>query len=102
MNIDLISKMIESSPDRERIELDLTILFGEKDIRKIHHPNLDVFIEDVLPRLREAVPMEGDEYKKFVQALHQSGNRDKVISILTACGLLPEHWREQIYKHQTK
>ena len=47
MNIDLISKMIESSPDRERIELDLTILFGEKDIRKIHHPNLDVFIEDV-------------------------------------------------------
>lgn len=51
MNIDLISKMIESSPDRERIELDLTILFGEKDIRKIHHPNLDVFIEDVLPRL---------------------------------------------------
>ena len=51
MNIDLIAQMIERSPDRARIELDLTILFGEKDIRKIHHPNLDVFIEDVLPRL---------------------------------------------------
>ena len=52
--------------------------------------------------LGEAVQMEGDEYKEFVQALYQSGNRDQVISILTACGLLPEHWREQIYKRQTK
>lgn len=51
MNIDLIAQMIERSPDSARIELDLTILFGEKDIRKIHHPNLDVFIEAVLLRL---------------------------------------------------
>ena len=44
-----IHKKIISSNDRMKIEESLKALFGESDIRLIDHPNLDVFVRDLLP-----------------------------------------------------
>ncbi len=51
MTIEEYAAIIERSPNREKIETDLQILFNERDVRKIQHINLQTFLEDVLPKL---------------------------------------------------
>ena len=48
---DELYRMIQESPDREIIEKNLKLVFGDNDIRKIDHQNIETFIEDVLPRI---------------------------------------------------
>lgn len=43
--------MIQESPDKNRIETDLELLFGVRDIREITDPRLDTFIKQVLPQI---------------------------------------------------
>ena len=49
MNMEGIYWMIQESPDKNRIETDLELLFGVRDIREITDPRLDTFIKQVLP-----------------------------------------------------
>lgn len=49
-----IYKRICECEQRELIEESLFQLFDERDIRKIAHRNLDVFVKHILPRLSAA------------------------------------------------
>ena len=51
MNMEGIYWMIQESPDKNRIETDLELLFGVCDIREITDPRLDTFIKQVLPKI---------------------------------------------------
>ena len=51
MNMEGIYWMIQESPDKNRIETDLGLLFGVRDIREITDPRLDTFIKQVLPKI---------------------------------------------------
>lgn len=51
MNMEGIYWMIPESPDKNRIETDLELLFGVRDIREITDPRLDTFIKQVLPKI---------------------------------------------------
>ena len=51
MNMEGIYWMIQESPDKNRIETDLELLFGVRDIREITDPRLDTFIKQVLPKI---------------------------------------------------
>ena len=51
MNMEGIYWMIQESPDKNRIETDLELLFGVRDILEITDPRLDTFIKQVLPKI---------------------------------------------------
>lgn len=51
MNMEGIYWMIQESPDKNRIETDLELLFGVRDIREFTDPRLDTFIKQVLPKI---------------------------------------------------
>ena len=51
MNMEGIYWMIQESPDKNRIETDLKLLFGVRDIREITDPRLVTFIKQVLPKI---------------------------------------------------
>ena len=51
MTIEEYAAIIERSPNKQKIEDNLQILFDERDLTKIHHKNLQTFLEDVLPKL---------------------------------------------------
>ena len=51
MNMEGIYWMIQESPDKNRIETDLELLIGVRDIREITDPRLDTFIKQVLPKI---------------------------------------------------
>lgn len=57
MERDKIYQAIQHSPKKKEIELSLSVLFGQTDIRKIDDHRLSVFVQKVLPRI------EGGEYE---------------------------------------
>lgn len=59
MEREVIARMIEASPDREKIETTLEGLFGIRDVRQIEDPSLQVFLDDVLPKLSPATLEKG-------------------------------------------
>lgn len=61
----VIAYLISRSPYRARIEINLKNLFGETDIMKIDHPDLNIFLKDVLPKLSPSTFKEGrDETRR--------------------------------------
>lgn len=49
--IEEYAAMIEGSQHRQKAESAMRTFFGETDLRKVDHPNLELFLQDVLPRL---------------------------------------------------
>lgn len=55
---------IEGSQYRKKAESAMQTFFGETDLRKVDHPNLKLFLQDVLPRLiPDTLGGEADERK---------------------------------------
>ena len=57
--------MIEGSKYRQKAESAMRTFFGETDLQKINHRNLEVFLQDVLPQLiPDAFGGDADEQGK--------------------------------------
>ena len=62
--IEEYAAMIEGSKYRKKAENAMRTFFGGTDLRKVDHPNLELFLQDVLPRLiPDMLGGEADERK---------------------------------------